>query len=270
MNIAETTKRNAAVQSRSVPRLSDLPRPVYARVENLRHRSTTLSHSHPWVQLSYASQGVLQIRTAQGVFLAPPQWAILVPPGVEHSVVNSARTQMRSLYIDAVVLPETGDACQVLAVSPLLRELIRHFSSLPAEYDEQGAEGRLVRVMLDLVLAAGRVSFSLPWPPEGPLRELCSAMLAEPRIRVRRETWSAAMGVSVRTLERQFQRDTGMNMREWRLRGRLLHALPLLERGDSVTDVALSCGYESTSSFIASFRRFFGTTPGSFSAGADT
>lgn len=78
------------------------------------------------------------------------------------------------------------------------------------------------------------------------------------------------MGVSVRTLERQFQRDTGMNMREWRLRARLLHALPLLERGDSVTDVALSCGYESTSSFIASFRRFFGTTPGSFSAGADT
>lgn len=77
------------------------------------------------------------------------------------------------------------------------------------------------------------------------------------------------MGVSTRTLERLFLRHTGMNMKRWRLRARLLRALPLLERGDSVTDVALACGYDSTSAFIASFRQFFGRTPGRFSAAVD-
>jgi len=74
------------------------------------------------------------------------------------------------------------------------------------------------------------------------------------------------MAVSTRTLERLFLRHTGVSMRQWRQRARLLAALPLLERGDTVTDVALACGYESTSSFIASFRQFFGCTPGRFVA----
>lgn len=263
MNIAETTKSRRP-RRRDVPELTDLPRPVYARVENLRHRAATQAHHHPWVQLSYASQGVLQIRTAQGLFVAPPQWAILIPPGLEHAVSNAAQTEMRSLYIDTDVFPDIEPTCQVLTVSELLREMIRHFSSFPAEYDESGPQGRLAQVMLDLVQAAQRVSFSLPWPSEGPLRELCAALMAEPQRRVRREEWSEALGVSTRTLERLFVRETGMNIRDWRLRARLLHALPLLERGDSVTDVALACGYESTSSFIASFRRFVGTTPGAF------
>lgn len=267
MNIAETTNPRRAIPRRAVPALASLPRPVYARVENIRHRRETRPHSHPWVQLSYASRGVLQIRTAAGLFLAPPQWAILVPPGLQHTVVNSAGTEMRSLYIEKSALPVTGGACQVLAVSGLLREMIRHFSSLPAQYDEGGAEGRLVQVMLDLVQTAPREAFSLPWPAEPELIAICSAMLAAPQRPLRLADWSTVSGISARTLERRFAQHTGMNLRQWRVRARMLQSLPLLERGDSVTDVGLACGYASTSSFIASFRQFFGRTPGGFSAG---
>lgn len=263
MNIAETTKARRLLQ-RPVPALQQLPRPVFARVEDLPRRRTTQAHSHPWVQLSYASRGVLQIRTAQGLFLAPPQWAILIPPALEHVVVNSPGTEMRSLYIDTSALPNLGEECEVLAVSALLREMIRHFSSLPVEYDLHGAEGRLVNVMLDLVSAAPREIFSLPWPVDPALHPICAAILDAPQKSLRLEEWSANLGVSLRSLERLFLRETGLNMRRWRLRARLLHALPLLEQGASVTDVALACGYESTSAFIASFRRFFGSTPGRF------
>ncbi|HTN66106.1 MAG TPA: helix-turn-helix domain-containing protein, partial [Burkholderiaceae bacterium] len=44
----------------------------------------------------------------------------------------------------------------------------------------------------------------------------------------------------------------------------LLSALPMLERGERVTDVALACGYDSMSSFIAAFRQQMGATPGDF------
>ncbi len=265
MNIVETTSgRNTG--RRDVPELTTLPRPVYARRENIPQRKSTSSHSHPWVQLSYASRGVLRIRTGQGLFVAPPQWAILVPPGVEHAVMNTAGTELRSLYIDMSSLPGVGGACEVLSVSPLLRETIRHFSGLPSEYEEGGPQARLVQVMLDLIHAAPRVAFTLPWPSDAALRDICAEILDAPQRPLRLAAWSSSQGVSVRTLERAFLQQTGLSLRIWRLRARLLRALPLLERGDSVTDVALACGYESTSSFIASFRRFFGTTPGNFAA----
>jgi len=41
----------------------------------------------------------------------------------------------------------------------------------------------------------------------------------------------------------------------------------MLEAGERVTDVAIACGYDSVSAFIASFREHLGTTPGEF-AGA--
>jgi AraC-like DNA-binding protein len=263
MNISETTQ-SSRLRRRSVPDLSDLPRPVYARVEDIRLPKATQPHSHPWIQLSYASRGVLKIRTAHGLFVAPPQWAILIPPNLEHVVMNSPGTQMRSLYIQTTALPDAGPNCEVLAVSDLLRETIRYFSGLPAEYDEHGAAGRIVQVMLDLVSAAPREGLTLPWPQDDGLREICGLMLDAPEKPMALEEWSARQGVSVRTLERVFLKQTGLNMRRWRLRARLLQALPRLERGDSVTDVALACGYESTSAFIASFRQFFGSTPGSF------
>jgi AraC-like DNA-binding protein len=43
---------------------------------------------------------------------------------------------------------------------------------------------------------------------------------------------------------------------------RLLSSLSLLEEGDSVTNAALACGYDSTSAFIAAFKGLFGFTPG--------
>ena len=70
------------------------------------------------------------------------------------------------------------------------------------------------------------------------------------------------LGVSEKTLSRLFLQQTGLNFRLWRQRARLLAALPLLERGVRITDVALACGYDSMSAFIAAFRDQMGATPG--------
>ncbi len=69
------------------------------------------------------------------------------------------------------------------------------------------------------------------------------------------------MSTSVRTLERLFQKETGMTFGKWRQQLRLLHALRLLAGGRPVTAVALDVGYDSPSAFIAAFKGFFGTTP---------
>lgn len=263
MNISETTRRRD-ITARAVPALARLPRPVYARAEQMQRKAATVAHAHDWVQFSYASRGVLQVHTAQGLFIAPPQWAILIPPHLEHRVVNAPNTEIRSLYIATHAMPALGSDCVVLEVSGLLREMIRHFATLPVEYTEQGADGRLVQVLLDQIHAAPQAALSLPWPEDERLRTWCRHLLDAPEAPLQLAQQSQTLGVSERTLGRWFQKQTQMGFRQWRQRARLLAALPQLQQHQSVTEVALACGYDSTSAFIAAFRQLFGRTPGQF------
>jgi AraC-like DNA-binding protein len=71
-------------------------------------------------------------------------------------------------------------------------------------------------------------------------------------------------GASARTLERLFRSETGLSFGAWRQRARLIRSLQLLADGESVTRTAIAVGYESTSAFVAAFRRTIGTTPGQY------
>lgn len=152
---------------RAPPALDALPRPLYSRRETLAPGSWTEEHSHPWCQLSYAREGVLGVRTGAGDFVAPPSFAVWVPPGLPHQVFNRRRTDMRSLYVAPEVARSLPDECCVLRISPLARELILRFGSLPTEYDEAGPAGRLAAVLLDELASLERAGFGLPLPRIG-------------------------------------------------------------------------------------------------------
>lgn len=258
-----TKGQDYAVRS-SLFELKRLPRPLYGQVESLPNRALTYQHSHPWVQLSYATQGVLEVQTRAGRFIAPPQRAVWVPAGMPHRVFSTPQTEMRSLYLECNVTTWAPPSCRVLEVSPLLRELIRTFSLLPEDYDEEGAAGRLAQVLLDQLASAAEVDLALPLPQDKRLRQICRNLQAHPEQQTTLGDWGLQLGVSEKTLSRLFLRETGLSFRAWRQRLRLLGALAPLERGERVTDVALACGYDSTSAFIAAFRQLFDCTPGEF------
>ena len=258
------TKGHEKAVRRSIPGLPSLPRPIYGRTESLPNRALTRRHSHPWVQLSYAIAGVLEVQTSAGRFVAPPQRAVWIPAGMPHQVFSSPRTEMRSLYLDCSVTAWAAERCQVLEVSSLLRELIRSFSELPVEYAEDAAEGRLAQVLLDQLAAAPQLDLMLPLPHDARLRQICRSLQQHPEQATTLSQWGQKLGVTEKTLSRLFLAETGLTFRAWRQRLRLLGALTPLEQGERVTDVALACGYDSTSAFIAAFRQQFATTPGEY------
>ena len=249
---------------RELDALKALPRPVFGHASALPNHAIGRAHRHPWAQLSYAIEGVVEVTTAAGRFVAPPLFAVWIPAGVSHGVRCAQQTTIRSLYIEPRALPQARQSCQVIVVTPLLRELIREFSEAPVEYDENGATGRLVRVLLDQLVSAPDAGMMLPWPQDARLRAVCRDMQAcVDRCKTLTE-YAQALGLSERTLSRLFLRQTGLSFRQWRQRLRLLEALPLLERGERVTDVAIACGYDSMSAFVAAFREQLGITPGDF------
>lgn len=55
-----------------------------------------------------------------------------------------------------------------------------------------------------------------------------------------------------------------MAFRDWRHKACLMYALTALREGRSITDVALSLGYEHPAAFTAMFRKAMGYAPASF------
>jgi AraC-like DNA-binding protein len=253
---------SASAPRRAVPPLKALPRPLYSRHERLAPGSIAEAHRHDWGQLSYASSGVLEVRTESGGFVAPPRHAVWVPAGCEHEVLNHGHTEMRSLYVRADVATALPPSCTVLQMSGLARELMARMAELPVAYEEAGADGRLAGVLLDELARLPQAQFRLPLARDRRVRQICVALQQQPDDRRSLAEWGLVVGASERSLARLFQQQTGLSFGAWRQRLRLLLALQALEAGASVTAASLGHGYESPSAFIVAFRAAFGLTPG--------
>jgi methylphosphotriester-DNA--protein-cysteine methyltransferase len=70
--------------------------------------------------------------------------------------------------------------------------------------------------------------------------------------------------VSVRTLERTFRRESGVDFESWRRQARVMRAIELLLAGRSVKEAAAAVGYRQAAAFVEMFRQAMGSTPKSW------
>lgn len=246
---------------KQLDQMSALPRPIYGHVKSLPNMVLEYCHEHPWIQFSYATHGVLDVETATGRFVAPPQLGVWIPQGVVHQVHANERTVIRSLYVAPELAQEQSNKCKVLMVNNLLKELITRFSQFPALYDEAGTQGRIAQVLLDELLSAPEASTGLALPSDPRLQKIVEELQLKPYSNLTLADWAQRLAVSEKTLSGLFKQQTGLTFRAWRRQLRLLKALTLLEQQTSVTDVAMLSGYDSVSAFIAAFSQQFGITP---------
>jgi AraC-like DNA-binding protein/quercetin dioxygenase-like cupin family protein len=242
-------------------RFDALPRSVTAVPSAMQHGETIEAHSHPWVQLLYASDGTMRVRTDAGVWIIPPRRALLIAPGVLHEVAMLSHVSMRTLYIDAGAAGAMSEDCRVLEVSPLLRELILALAAEPVDYAPEGRGGDLARLILSELAAMETVPIAVPWPRDRRLQALCTAIMARPGSPRRLDDLALDVGASARTLIRLFPKETGLPYRQWVQQVHLAHAFEMLARGESVGAIARALGYASPSAFTSMFRRLLGRTP---------
>jgi AraC-like DNA-binding protein len=173
---------------------------------------------------------------------------------------------MRTLYVRQDAAVRLPADVRVLAVSPLLRELILRACALPLDYDEGGPAGRLAALLLDEIAAVPTVALDLPMPRDARLARICRGFAAEPGDTRSLAAWGRQAGASPRTLARVFQRETGLSFGQWRQQARLLAATAMLAAGQPITRIALDLGYESPSAFTAMFKRALGAPPSQYLA----
>ena len=89
-------------------------------------------HSHEFHQLEYAVEGVAEVETATARYLLPPRQALWIPAGVEHSSTLTHVKAVSVFFHPAMDLP-AGDRVRILAVAPLLREMILYAAAVAVE-----------------------------------------------------------------------------------------------------------------------------------------
>jgi len=263
-NVAEAIKRhNISLMRHNVTTGYD-PKPGVS-VATLSYEYPSgyrvLEHAHGADQLIYATRGVMEVSVGMSLWLIPPQFAIWIPGRTWHSIRMPGAVSMRTLYLRRGLAARMPARCTVLHISPLLRELIVeavHMGRLRSRNRLHSALGDLIVSRLE---SASPIPTFVTMPKDPRALAVAQMLLANLAATLPLRALCASAGASVRTIERAFQRDLGLNLEQWRRQARLMKAVELLVARRSIKEVAFEVGYRQPSAFVEMFRQSLGMTP---------
>jgi AraC-like DNA-binding protein len=218
-------------------------------------------HTHADHQVAWAASGVLTVRSETDAWVLPPTRALWIPAGVRHETLSERSTIMRTAYVRPATCAMTWAACTPVVATPLMAELITVLESAAFEGEPRlHAEALLV----DLLQPVAPTTIDVSLPVDDRARKVAEALLKDPADGRTLAEWGIEVGASDRTLARSFVSDTGLPFGRWRSLARLRAAMNALATGRAVGTVAHDVGYESSSAFVAAFRRETGVTPSTY------
>lgn len=231
--------------------------PVGHRVPRHRHRRS---------QLLYAAAGIMIVGTEAGRWIVPPERAVWVPAGMQHEVKPLIHVSTRSLYVDPAVDPALPADCRVVAISPLMRQLLLETADLPLPASPGSRAEAIFSLLVHEIVRAPVLPLDIPMPADARIAARCRAYLRRPSPHETIEDWCHELGLSRRTFTRRFRAQTGLSFAAWCRQAAIFAALPRLAAGAAITPLAFDLGYDSASAFTTMFKRVVGVPPSRYLA----
>lgn len=219
------------------------------------------AHSHIEGQLSVIADGLLILDVGGASWMMPSGHIGWIPPGIVHAATPYGLTSGWNAYLQPSLCERLPSQPMVLKMTPLAEALCERIASWQGAAVDAAVRERAIMVLIDELQAAPAEDLHLPVPQDSRLRMLTAQIAADPANKTMLAMWATKVGMSERGLTRHFRRETGMSLVKWRTMARMKQAIEMLAEGRAVSDAAIDLGYDSVSSFIAQFRRTFGTTP---------
>ena len=224
-------------------------------------------HSHEVHQIEYAVGGVVEVETASAHYLLPPQQAAWIPAGLEHQATMAPDVRTVAVMFDPQLIRDAGERARILAVSPLIREMMLYALRWPIDRARgDDVSDNCFRTLADLVGEALEHEAPLSLPTsEHPIVEAAMTYTKQHLQSATADEVSRAVAVSERTLRRLFRDELGLSWRTYLLHARMLRAMALLASpGQSVQETSTAVGFDSLSSFTRAFTQFSGETPSTY------
>ena len=221
-------------------------------------------HTHDLHQIEYAFEGVVEVETETAHYLLPPQQAVWIPAGLRHRTTLK-RVRTVSVFFEPDMVPDTGDRARVLAALPVMREMIVYGARWPIS---RATSDPVADAYFDALalLTTEWLEHETPLCLPASTEPVVGAVMAYTQDHLRDVTEREvcrAVGVSERTLRRQFAAATGISWRRYLLVSRLLHRDGAAGRTvhDGPPRPRPTSGSTASSAFTRAFRRYTGETP---------
>lgn len=239
--------------------------PVMGRSHSYQHAERAIWHSHEQGQLVCTVAGLVRILTPVGAWLVPPGQALWLAPGTDHELHMVGQVSLCYLYVEPNAAPWLWRECRLLAVTPLLQELLVTMGDEPYDYAPESTAALAAPLVLDCLRKAPKVDYGrLPLPEDKRLLQICEVLLTDPANNASLDTLGHEVAASARTIARLFKAETGLTFGQWRQHAKLAEAICQLSLGQSVARVARNLGYANANAFSAMFQRELAKPPTSY------
>jgi AraC-like DNA-binding protein len=241
----------------------EITAPLWIQFRHAPAQSIYPAHGHAWGEFIYAFNGVMEINIDQIDYITPPPYGIWLPPHLKHSGLNRTDVSHGTLYIHESLCEQLPKQAGILLNSPLVCALMQHLKQYPQDKDHP-EHLRLLHVLLDQLHHAPLVGSYLPHSEHPALKYILDYLHQHPSDHSTLQQLAQGMNMTERTLARYSQKELGMSLNEWRQRLKVMKAMSMLERGETVESIALDLGYANASAFINMFKRWMQSTPDQF------
>lgn len=229
--------------------------------ENINEASEYRPHQHVWGQIIAVKFGVVTLDIENERFIAPLGFAIWIPPNHQHSCINHQPARFRSINICEHEASKLSQTPSLLKLSNIALSIVDAFFERVTLQLATEQDYRKSQVFIDELHNAMVGHTYLPNSDHRLIQPILKALEKDPSIRLTLKEWAEKVFTTERTLARHFRKELGMSFNDWCQRLRFIHGIALLEKGETIEEIAFKVGYHSTSSFIAMFQNLSGTTP---------
>lgn len=191
--------------------------------------------------------------------------ALWVPVGVEHGLVTAENSAVLPLFFPTESVVSALDEPTVFAVDGSLEVLL--LVAVQTTYSIIGEDIELDQQIVDVLEGRRDRTEGLPLPTAEAARQVAETLLRRPGDDRSLEALAASVHVSSRTIERAFRTETGMTLRAWRIRNRMMAAAHKLRSDLPIDRVARDVGYLDTNAFRRVFKSHYGVTPSAYATG---
>lgn len=211
-------------------------------------------------QILWVDDGRLTVQADGQSWLITKAIALWIPGTLEYEVDARRSQTLHHLQIDPANCPIQWTRPTAILIDAFTRETVHRLDTAHLTSTERIRTEHVLYDVLTPISRADRVEV-MPIPTDPRLRAVIEAIRADPGDQRTLAEWGREVGASVRTLSRLFSDETGIPFTQWRREARMHAAAAGVTEGQSVTTIARSVGYSSSSSFIHAFKRHTGHTP---------
>lgn len=223
-------------------------------------------HYHDMHQLMYAFEGSVEVECQSARYKVPHQFAAWIPAGMAHRTAIQ-KVRSGSVFFSPELMGTTApDKLLVIEANNLMREMILYAFRWPIRGENDPVRELFYECFAQLCGEWLQQEVPLVLPATDSPR--INAVIHYTRAHlptVKLEDVCHAVGMSPRSLRRNFQKEMGISWEDYRLRLRMYAAVEQLDNTRKpIGEVAEYVGYSSQPAFSRAFSAFMGMGPAAY------